>query len=175
MAVTPKKYLARVGGKTQQLSATAVSAGPTDAGKIAALGEDGRFDQSVMPTGVGPDVAVVKAGEALAAGNFVNIYEDTGEALVRKADNSNGRVAHGYVVDAVNLGENASIYPLDGLNTELSGLDAGMTYWLGTAGGVTDTPLVEDNPANANKVSQQLGIALAADTLRTDDYGYVIL
>ena len=56
-----------------------------------------------------------------------------------------------------------------------TGLTIGARYWLGTAGGVTATPLDETSAANANKISQYLGVAKSATELVTDDDGYVVL
>ena len=169
------KYLARVGGKTQQVSSISQSAGATDAGKIVALGDGGKIDESMMPEGIGAAVNVLVASEALAAGNFVNIHADGGEAKVRKADNSNGRSADGFVLEAVSSAGDASVYPLDGVNSGLSSLTPGAGYWLGVAGGVTDTPLDAALAGNANKICQYLGKAKSATELITEDDGFVVL
>ena len=66
-------------------------------------------------------------------------------------------------------------YPLDGANAQLTGLTIGARYWLGTAGGVTATPLDETDVANVNKISQYLGVAKSTTELVTDDQGYVVL
>jgi hypothetical protein len=170
-----QRFLVRAGGKTKQIQATAASAGAADAGKVAALGSDGRFDESMMPAGIGADTQIIPASEALSAGNFINIWSDSGAAKVRLADNSNGRPADGYVLDAVASAANATVYPLDGTNSELTGLTPGAEYWLGTSGGVTDTPLDETDSGNANKISQYLGKAKSATELVTTDDSPVIL
>jgi len=169
------KYLARISGKTRQVEAKVQSSGAADAGKIVALGDGGKLDLSVLPDGVGAATQIIGASEALSAGNFVNIWSDAGEVKVRLADNSNGRQADGYVLDAVASGADATVYPLDGTNAELIGLTPGAEYWLGTAGGVTDTPLLESDNANANKISQYLGKAKSPTELITTDDGYVVL
>lgn len=168
-------FLVRASGKTKQIRGTTTSAGAADAGKICALGGDGKLDMSMMPSGLGVDTQVLPASEALSAGNHVNIWSDGGTAKVRLADNSNGRPADGYVLSAVSSSANATVYPLDGTNSQLTGLTPGAEYWLGTAGGVTNTPLDETDVANANKISQYLGKAKSATELVTCDDGYVIL
>lgn len=170
-----QRFLARVGGKFKQLQALVQSAGSADAGKVVALGDDGRLDESMMPLGIGAAVDILPASEALGAGEFVNIWSDAGVASVRKADNSNGRPADGFVKDAFAGSVDAVVYPLDGVNPSLTGLAPGADYWLGTAGTVTDTPLDEADGANGNKISQYLGKALSATELRTDDHSFVIL
>lgn len=168
-------FLARVAGKTKQLLAVIVSAGAGDAGKIVGLGSDGRLDASVMPVGIGADTTQAVASEALGAGKFVQYHSNAGVFSARLADNSNGRQAEGFVLAAVASAAAATVYPLDGTNAQQTGLAIGSRYWLGTAGGVTDTPLVETDVANANKISQYLGVAKSATELVTDDDGYVVL
>lgn len=168
-------FLARVAGVSKQLFGVAVSAGAADGGKIAALGPDGRFDQSMMPTGIGADTTQAPATEALGAGTFVNFHAAAGVLSVRLADNSNGRQADGYVKDAVAISATATVYPLDSANAGMTGLTPGSRYWLGTAGGVIAVPLDETDTANANKISQCLGVAKSATELVTDDQGYVVL
>lgn len=173
--MTAQRFLTRAEGKTKQAQGKVTSAGAADAGALVALDDSGRLNESLLPLGVGVQVDILPASEALDAGDFVNIFDDAGVAKARKADNSNGRPADGFVSTAVTLSGDAAIHPLDGVNAAMSALLPGKEYWLGTAGDVADTPLDETDPANANKISQQLGKALSATELRTDDYGYVIL
>lgn len=170
-----QKFLVRQGGKTIQAEAADVSAGVADAGRVPALGSDGRLSPTMMPPGIGAETQLITATENLAAGSFVNIYSDVGDLAVRLADNSNGRAADGYIQTAVLMAQDALVYPLDGVNANLSGLTPGAEYWLGTAGAVTDTPLDENDVANANKISQYLGKAKSATELITTDDGYVVL
>jgi hypothetical protein len=67
------------------------------------------------------------------------------------------------------------VYPLDGINSNLSGLTPGVRYYLGTAGGVIATPLVETDAGNVGSISQYLGYAKSATELVTNDDGYVEL
>lgn len=170
-----QKFLVRQSGKTKQKEATATSAGVADAGKVPALDSAGKLHMSMMPNGIGAETQVLPASENLSAGAFVNIFSDSGVAKVRLADNSNGRPADGYVIESVTAAADATVYPLDGTNSQLSGLTPGAEYWLGTAGGVIDTPLGESDPTNANKISQYLGKAKSATELITTDDSYVVL
>lgn len=168
-------FLARVAGKTKQIFAVSASAGVADAGKIPALDSTGRFDTSMMPVGIGANTVQATATETIGAGKFVNFFDDSGTFSMRLADNSNGRQADGYVTAEVTTGNVGTAYPLDGTNAQLTGLTVGSRYFLGTAGGVTATPLDESDAGNVNKVSQYLGVAKSATELVTDDQGYVIL
>lgn len=176
MATQPTQgFLARVAGKTKQIFAIATSAGAADAGKVGALGPDGRWDMSLMPVGIGANTIIVPASEAIGAGKFVNFHANAGAMNVRLADNSNGRQADGYVKDAVASAANATVYPLDSTNAALTGLTPGSRYWLGTAGGVLAAALDPTDVANVGKVCQELGTAKSATELVTDDLGYVVL
>lgn len=168
-------FLARVAGKTKQIFATTTSAGAADAGKIPALDGAGRFDMSMLPLGIGANTTQATASEAIGAGKFINYWDNAGVFSMRLADNSNGRQADGYVTAAVTSGAVGTGYPLDGTNAQLTGLTVGTRYWLGTAGGVTPTPLDEADAGNANKISQYLGVAKSTTELVTDDQGHVVL
>ena len=168
-------FLARVAGKTKQIFAIATSAGAADAGKIPALDSTGRIDTSMMPVGIGANTTQATASEAIGAGKFINYWGNAGVFSMRLADNSNGRQADGYVTAAVASGAVGTGYPLDGTNAQLTGLTVGTRYWLGTAGGVTPTPLDEADAGNANKISQYLGVAKSTTELVTDDQGHVVL
>jgi hypothetical protein len=100
----------------------------------------------------------------LSAGDFVNSFSDAGTFSVRKADNSNGRQAEGFVLASASVGETATVYTLGETNTELSGLTVGAKYWLGIAGGVIDAPLAG---SSAGSVAQYLGRAGSATELIT--------
>ena len=158
------KAIQLVSGKLTQVEATVVSTGVGEAGDIVALDSTGKIDVSVLPTGIGPDVAVILASENIGAGKYVNIYDNTGTANVRLADNSNSRDAHGFVKDAVTSGNNATIY-FEATNDDLTGLTPGARQYLGTAGGVTATPPTFGGGAT---ISQFVGIAISATEINTD-------
>lgn len=158
-----KKYIELNAGKLKQKQATVISAGAGNDGDIPALDSTGKLDVSVLPVGVGPDVAVILCSENLAAGDYVNIYDNAGTPNVRLADNSNSRDAHGFVKTAYTSGNNATVY-FEGANDDLSGLTPGARQYLATAGGVTETPPV----APGAQISQLVGYAVNATTINTD-------
>lgn len=168
-------FLARVNGRIKQIIATVVSAGAADAGKIPALDAAGKLDSSLLPGGLGANQVVVPSSENLSAGEFVNLYDNAGVLTARKADNSNGRAAWGYVSAAVVSPANATVKRLNTVNGNMTGLTPGGSYWLGTAGGVLAAPLDPANVANVNKVCQYLGMANAATELVTVEEAPVIL
>lgn len=172
-----KRFLRLVGGKLQQFAGTVISAGSANGGDLVALGDNGRLDNSVMPVGIGANTQSLVASGAIGAGKFVNYFVDNGTLKMRVADNSNGRRADGFVLEAVADAGTGAAYPMDAVNSALTGLTAGTEYYLGTAGGVIASPLDETQSTNqgVGKISQYLGIAKSATELVTNDADAVIL
>lgn len=166
-----QKPIQLVGGKLTEVEATVVSAGAGDAGELVALDSGGKLDVSVLPTGVGPNVKVILASENIGAGKYVNIYDNAGTPNVRLADNSNSREAHGFLLDAVTSGNNATVY-FEGTNDDVSGLTSGARQFLGTAGGVVATPPTSGGGA---QISQLVGVAISATEIDTDIDDVVVL
>ncbi len=166
-----QKPIQLVAGKLTQVEATVVSTGAADAGEIVALDSSGKIDVSVLPTGVGPNVKLVLASEAIGAGKYVNIYDNGGTPNVRLADNSNGREAHGFVKDAVASAANATVY-FEGTNDDLSSLTPGARQYLGTAGGVTATP---PTFAGGATIHQLVGSAISITEIDTDIDDCIVL
>lgn len=134
------KPLQLVSGRPTEVEANITSAGAGDSGKLVALDSGGKIDQTMMPAGVGPDSISITSSENLAAGDFVNIWDDAGTPKVRKADASAasaGKAADGFVIAAVTSPAAATVY-FEGSNTQLSGLTGGTVYVLShsTPGGV---------------------------------------
>jgi hypothetical protein len=104
---------------------------------------------------------VMASSENISAGDLVNIWNDSGTRKARKADASNGRRAHGFVLDAVTSPANATVY-LSGDITGLTSLTPGTAYYLSgaTAGASTSTA-----PSTAGYLSQEIGIAVSATSI----------
>lgn len=163
------KPLQIVGGLPTEVPANVTSAGAADAGKLVQLDSTGRLDSSVLPVGIGADTKILPATEALAAGDFVNIYDAAGTASVRKADASAasaGKRAHGYVLAAVTSGASATVY-FESANGQKTGLTAGLTYVLSNVapGGVL--PLASA-PTAAGHILQVLGVATSATEINVE-------
>lgn len=148
------RYLDRVSGVTTQERAINTSAGAGDADKLARLDSSGKFDASFMPAGFGAETIVLPTDEDLIAGDYVNIFDDTGTATARKADNSNGRRAHGIVLEASTAPANATIYYGQTVTDDYTSLTPGGTCWLGTNGRATQTA-----PSGSGVLSQEVGFA----------------
>lgn len=168
------KLLQRVNGVTKQYTPITSSAGSGDAGKIPALGSDGKLDPSMYNPGSDPAETLV-AYEDIGAGKFYHRFNDSGTLKMRLADAEAGYPAHGFVKALVAKDATGTGYPLDSINSALSGLTLGATYYLSTLGGISATPLDATDPANAGFIDQKLGQATSTTTLATDDYDYVVL
>ena len=151
------KYIKNNSGQLAEVEAITTSAGAGDAGKIIGLDSSGKIDTSMMPSGIGADTEVMATSENLSAGDLVNIFDDSGTRKARKADASNGRRAHGFVLDAVTSPANATVY-LSGDITGLTSITPGVPYYLSgsTAGASTST-----SPSTAGYLSQEVGYGVS--------------
>lgn len=163
------KYLYINGGAITEKASLQSSAGAGDAGKIPALDASGRLDTSMMPVGIAADTASIVASEALAAGDWVNVW-NSGGAKVRKADATvAGKEAHGFVLAAVANGANATVY-FEGTNTAVTGQTPGVVFLSTTAGLGTPTA-----PSAAGNVVQRIGYAVSATAVNFQSQPPVVL
>ena len=138
------------------VNSTTSSAGAGSAGKVAALDGSGRLDSTMMPVGIGADTKSITASEALAAGDYVNIWSSSG-AKVRKADATvAGKEAHGYVLAAVSSGASATVY-FESTNTSVTGQTPGPVFLSTVAG--TGTSVA---PSGSGNIVQRIGFACSA-------------
>jgi hypothetical protein len=164
------KYLRNNAGVITELEATVVSTGATEAGDILALDGTGRIDSSVLPVGVGPDTASIQASENLAAGDFVNVWSDSGNFRVRKADaTTTGKFANGFVLANVTSGNNATVY-FEGTNTQVTSVTPGRLYLDTTAGAWTATA-----PNASGNVVQAIGVGTNATSINFEPEAPVVL
>lgn len=166
------KYIKHVDGRLAEEYAVSISTGVANAGAIPALGTDGRFDLSVMPTGMTPDVLVAIASDNLSAGMFVSVWDNAGVPNIRRADNSVvGKESDGFVLTAVTAGESVMMY-FEGRNTALADLIPGKRYYISAVnpGMITDTP-----PASPGNVVQFVGKAISTTALAFEATDGIIL
>lgn len=143
------------------INGTVASSGVPSSGKTPILDGTGRLDQSTMPVGVVPETGTIVASEALADGDFVNVWNNAGTPNVRKADASTtGKEAHGFVLAAVASSAPALVY-FEGSNTHLTGLTAGSVFLSATTPGGTQAT----SPTGSGQISQRLGTAFSATSL----------
>jgi hypothetical protein len=151
-----KKFLRMITGGFAEAFGVVVSAGAANDGDIPALDATGRLDASVMPVGIGADTKSITTSEALAAGDFVNVWNSSG-AKVRKADATvAGKEVHGFVLASAASGASALVY-FEGTNTQVSGQTPGPVY-LQTSAGTAGATV----PSTAGNVVQSVGVAISA-------------
>jgi hypothetical protein len=167
----PDKYIANVSGTLTEKAAIAASAGAGDGGKIPALDSAGRLDASMMPVGIVADTASIQASEALAAGDWVNVWSSAGAFRVRKADAStSGKEANGFVLAAVASGAQASVY-FEGPNTQVTGQTPGPVYLsAATPGAGTATA-----PSASGQTVQRIGVAVSATVVNFEGHLPIVL
>ena len=137
------------------------SAGAGSANQLPALDGTGRLDISFMPSGLGASVSpTVTASAAISAGMLTNIYNNAGVLSVRPADNTNAAsFANSFATAAIAAAATGTV-TLTGICAGMTGMTAGVTQYLGTAGGVTTTP-----PTTVNYLVQEVGFALSTTTM----------
>lgn len=136
-----------------------VSAGAGDATKLAQLDTNGKWDITMMPSGIGADTQSIITSEAIANGDFVNIYNNAGTRTCRKAlATDNTKPANGFVLVGVGVGVSAIVY-VRGLNSAVvlgtfTAADIGKKVFLSAslAGAVTSTI-----PAATSNIAQVVG------------------
>jgi hypothetical protein len=164
------KYIANVTGKLKEVQPITTSAGAGDASKIIQTDSTGRIDNSLMPVGIGAEVAVGTAGEALTAGNFVNLFSGATGLGVRKADAStNAKPADGFVLNSYsNAQSGVTVYLLSQTNTAVTSLTLGSEYWLDTTPGAVTTTA----PSASGNIVQLLGRATSTTSLLFESRSY---
>lgn len=156
-----RKFLTIIANAITLMSAKDTSAGAGDAGELVALDAAGKISSTMMPAGVGADTCVCNASENLAAGDLVNLWDDSGTIKARKADaTAAGKEADGFVTGAVTSGASATV-TLDGTVSGLTGLTVGAHYFLATTGGA----ITETAPTATGNVYQPIGKAKSATEL----------
>lgn len=154
------RYLNVIGGVPTQVAAAETSGVEV----IVATGAGGTIDPSFLPPGVGVEVIMIVASEALSAGALVNVYNNAGTPNCRNANaTTSGKEAHGYVIASVSSSGTATVY-LNGRNTAFLGgavANAGDLYLSATSGQATLTP-----PSAAGNVVQQVGFAYTTTAMQ---------
>jgi len=151
-----KKFVRLIDGEFVEVKGVQTAGTAGQAGDIPALDSAGRINQNMMPVGIGAVVETMPDHpDNLSAGDFVNIWDDSGARKARKADASNGRRAHGFVLATESEG-NVDVY-LSGVNVgvTVAAGEVGKAVYLGTGGGFTTTA-----PDTTGHISQEIGIVV---------------
>ena len=168
-------------GRLDRKTASDISTGSPDAGKVVSLNTSGKLDATLFDSAtLGGGCDAILTTEALSAGDWVNIYLSGGVRKCRKALAADGtKPAHGYVLAAVTSGGTATVYR-GGTNTKiaLTGFttsDIGTPLFLSaaTSGGCTKTP-----PSTAAQLLQRLGFIAHVSSSFVEaqlDFSYEVL
>lgn len=136
------------------------SAGAGDSGKVLSLDANGLLSLTFFPTGIGPAVVSLVTTEALAAGDFVNKFDDSGAFKVRKADGTNKYPAHGFVLESAIIAASVVVH-FDGINNQVSGAIPGECFLsTSTAGGYQQT-----KTSTSDTILQKIGMATSATSI----------
>lgn len=164
------RYYYDTGGTPTGREATVVSTGAAEAGDIVALDGTGRLDITVMPLGVTAETTVCVAVEAIAQGEWVNLYLNGAVLNARLSDANNGRPINGFVNANVILGGNATVYRISNKNSNCAGLTIGSKYYASeTPGAITATP-----PSDAGDIIQYIGVAETATEIVFSNEFYTV-
>jgi hypothetical protein len=99
----------------------------------------------------------IVASEAISAGDYVNVWNDSGTAKVRKASATAPSLqAHGFAKATAASGALVQV-AFFGINSNHSGLTPGLLFLSTTPGAATSTP-----PSVAGQVVQRIGVAVSA-------------
>lgn len=111
----------------------------------------------------------IESFEPLSAGNFINVFNDSG-AKCRKADASEyGKEAHGYVLTSASGSESIVVY-FDGINDQLSGLIPGPLFLSTTPGLCSST-----SASGSGNIVQRLGLAISETTMNFKPQAIILL
>lgn len=150
------KYVRLTAGELVEIEASALG-GTGHENEIPALDGSGLLDVSMMPTGIAPEVVTCKAHEAVAAGELVNLFLDSGELKAQLACAATGLRADGYVLTAQPTpGSNCTVF-LEGTITATTLTTVGARLWLSDTPGAT----TETAPSDSGHIVQTIGKVLA--------------
>lgn len=160
-------------GKLTEYVAAVASAGAATAGQLVATDNNGKLDITLFPAGLGADTATMVASEALAAGAFVNVWNNAGVASVRNADGSaganGGKQADGFVLASAASGATVLVY-FQGINTAVTGQTAGLVFLSATTpGGSSST-----GPTAAGTTFHQIGMAISPTAIQFDPEVFIV-
>lgn len=151
------RFLTEENGEIKEERAINVSTGAGDADKIPRTDAGGKLDITFMPNGIGDDSVSMTTFEDLNAGDWVNVFDDSGTVKLRKADATTvGKEVTGFV-SASSTAPAVNTVFFEGVNASNAGLSLGVTYWLSTtAGGEVTTA-----PSSSGNIVQKVGKSLS--------------
>lgn len=165
------KFLAWVTGRVAEVQPVTTSAGAGDATKMAQLDANGKWDSSLMPSGITPDQKTANANGTITAKDLVYM-EAAGTIARATAASGTPQQCMGWATTSVTTG-NPVTMQLEGIVSGLTGLTAGSRYFLSdvTPGGL----LISPGPVGSGKLAQYIGTALSTTELNFEPDDGVLL
>lgn len=156
------KFFDWINGKLQLTTPGVISAGAGDAAKMFQTDGAGKWDISLMPTGIAPDQKVANANGTISARDM--IYMEAAGTWARASAASGGFEATAWAVNGAATGQPVTGQD-EGIISGLSALTPGAAYYLSdaTPGGIMIAP----GPVTSltGKLGQVVGTALSATEL----------
>ncbi len=148
-------------GDFKESTGITTSAGVADGDKLVATNSSGVIDITLLPAGIGADTKTYPAFEDLVAGDFVNIFDDSGTKKARLAVASSNKRAHGFVKANYATAATATIY-FDSRNDVLTGVVDGTVYYLSNTvpGGFQTSP-----PTTTGHILQAIGTGAGTNAI----------
>lgn len=156
------KFFDWINGKLQLITPGVISAGAGDAAKMFQTDSNGKWDQSLMPSGIAPDQKTANANGTISAKDM--IYMEAAGTWARASAASGGNEATAWAVNGASTGQPVTGQD-EGIIGGFAGLTPGAAYYLSdaTPGGIMIAP----GPVTAltGKIGQYVGSALSATEL----------
>lgn len=167
-----QKFITVESGNKRLKTATSVSVGLTDAGKVMCLDETGKISDTLLPDSVGLNTYSAITSVVLTPYQMVAVFNNAGVPNLKLADASTvGCEAIGYVKEGFNIGDVATVF-LEG-SFSYTGATVGQSYFLSdtVAGDVTSVA-----PINSGSFYQFVGRCYDLGKIRyeqSDDIVYI--
>lgn len=108
----------------------------------------------------GDSSATMTTSEAIAAGDFVNIWDSSGPKIRKAVATDPLKSADGFCTVAAASGSPVTVY-FKGLNDKVSGMTAGDVFLSATVAGKATSTI----PTTSGQIVQYLGVAISATTI----------
>jgi hypothetical protein len=155
-----QKFLTLTNGEFSLDNGIQATTGISNAGQVIVSDASGHLDPSFIS-----DTKLIVTTSSLAAGQYVNVWNNSGVANARLASAvSFSLQAHGFVLASYNVGDTATVY-FSGANTAITGAVPGNVFLSKTPGGFSSTPPDSTDINNSGNIIQKIGIATSSTNI----------
>jgi len=153
-------FLTLINGEFNVASGIQSTAGVSDAGQMLVTNDYGQLDSTFIS-----DTKQILTSNNLEAGDFINVWNNSGIATVRLACAiSKTTQAHGFVLESYITGDIATVY-FSGSNSSIVSATPGNVYLSLTPGKFSSTIINPNDIANSGNIIQKLGIATSSTNI----------